>query len=60
MFKEPLGIALIIALGILAIVLVPAGSVSFSVTPKGSVREDSPKAVVTPQVQQQAPEASAG
>jgi len=50
--KEPLAIVCIMALCLLAITLVPAGTFSVSVTPKGSIREETPKAVVAPQVQQ--------
>jgi len=60
MWKEPLAVALILAIAIIALLVVPAGSISLSVQPKGSVREDTPKAVVAPAPQPNAPEVSAG
>lgn len=60
MLKEPLVIALMVALVIIAILVVPAGTISVSALPKGSIREEAPKAVATPQLQQQTPEPSVG
>jgi len=48
---KALGLALMIAMVIIAVLVVPAGTFSVSVTPKGSAREDTPKAVAAPEVQ---------
>ncbi len=59
--KEPLAVALIAALVIIAVLVVPGGTISVSaVSTKGSYREETPKAAVSPPVQQPPQEASVG
>lgn len=53
-----LGIGLVLALAIIAVLVVPIGSISLSVSKSGGIREEVSKAVNTQQVQQPTREAS--
>jgi hypothetical protein len=46
------GVGLVLALAIIAVLVVPIGSISLSVSKSGGVREEVSKAVSTQQVQQ--------
>jgi preprotein translocase subunit SecF len=46
------GIGLVLALAIIAVLVVPIGSISLSISKSGGVREEVSKAVSTQQVQQ--------
>jgi len=45
-------IVMIVALAIIAILVVPSGSISLSTKTKGDIREEIPKAVASQEVQQ--------